>query len=70
MAPAVERPMPGSEARVVEDSRHLAAELVAHPPRGAVQVARAAVVAEAGPGVQHLVGGGVGERADGRERSP
>ena len=68
IAPAVERPMPGNACSVVERLRHAAAVRVPRRcPRRALQVARARVVAEAGPQRQHVVERRRGERAHGRE---
>ena len=55
--------MPGRLATSSKVPRKLAAELVAHAHGRAVQVARARVVAEAGPQMQHVVDRRVGQRA-------
>ena len=55
MAPAVERPMPGSASDLRERARKLPGVLLADAQRGAVQVARPRVVAQARPQVQHLI---------------
>ena len=67
MAPAVERPIPGSSITAVERCGKCSAVLVANELRGAMQVARTRVVAEARPQMQHFVGRRIGQRTHIRE---
>ena len=62
MAPAVDAPMPGKGGEPLDVVRQLAAVTFAHQTRGAMQIARACVVAEAAPAVQHFVDFSRGER--------
>ncbi len=62
MAPAVERPMPGSVHHASRGHAEISAVFVADDLRRAMQVARACVVTQARPQMQHLIGGRVGQR--------
>ncbi len=57
----------GQARHLIEGARELAAKLIANAHGRAMQIARARVVAEAGPEVQHVVDRRIGQRRDAGE---